>query len=262
MIDDLDGSNRDTEAFKLGGDATLQMDLLAPENAPDPTLATPNPIEETSTLKGTKLAQKLEKKIEDFGEILEGAAKHKYTLNEALGTSTLATQKLSEAFPQPDYEKLLSEGVGAEELALVSLLRGQIEPKPRRKHKLTRWIDKVDQHKKVCGWILGGDLSAREYISGGQSDGFEDARSMLSKQDAEAMLAFVSVGSTISADQLKHLGEYKIEHQFYQLFKGEKNKQKYTVSVKGESDNYFDTAQEAAEHITGRLSEPAPQRQG
>ena len=260
MSDDLELKRE--VASKLGGDASLQMDLLAPENAPDPTVADSNPIEGSSTLKGTKLAQKLEKKIEDFGEILEGAAKHKYTLNEALGTSTLATQKLSEAFPQPDYAKLAAEGVGVEELALVSLLRGEIGPKPRRQHKLSRWIEKVDQNKQVAGWVLGGDLSAREYISGGQSDGFEEARSTLSSQDVEAMLAFVSVGSTISADQLKHLGEYKIDHQFYQLFKGEKNKHKYTVSVKGERDNYFDTAQEAAEHITGRLLEPAPPKAG
>ena len=257
--DDLEESEQNAEQA-MEGDANLQLDLLAPESAPAP-ISTQGIEDAAETLKGEKLAPAINQKIEDFGEILEGAAKHKYTLNETLGTSTLATQKLSEAFPQPDYAKLAAEGIGAEELALVSLLRGQIGPKPRRQYKLARWIEKVDQHKKVAGWVLRGDLSAREYISGGQSDGFE-GRSMLSRQDAEAMLAFVSIASTIPPDQIKHLGAYQIDHHFYQLFMGEKNKHKFKVSVKGEGDRYFDSAQQAAEHITGRLSEPSAPKAG
>ena len=249
----------------LGGDASLQMDLLAPENAPAPisTLTTTQDLEDAAeTIKGAKLAPKINQKIEDFGEVISGAAKHNYTLREALGSTTLSSQKLSEAFPQPDYDKLLSEGVGPEELALVSLLRGQIEPKPRRQYKLSRWVEKVGEHKRIASLVLGGELTARDYISGDQIDGYEEDRSAFSRDDVNALNAFISVAATIPPDQIKHLGAYQIDHHFYQLFRGEKNKHKFKVSVKGESDNYFDTAQEAADHITGRLSEPAGPKAG
>ncbi|EOK8275070.1 hypothetical protein ABMW36_RS25770, partial [Escherichia coli] len=58
------------------------------------------------------------KKIEDFGEEIKGAAKHRYaqlaeTLGKTLEDRDYATQPLSKLFPKPDYAKLANEGADA-----------------------------------------------------------------------------------------------------------------------------------------------------
>ncbi|EPX8486626.1 LPD38 domain-containing protein, partial [Escherichia coli] len=76
------------------------------------------------------------KKIEDFGEEIKGAAKHRYaqlaeTLGKTLEDRDYATQPLSKLFPKPDYAKLANEGADADTLAMIALYRSDIPAKTK-----------------------------------------------------------------------------------------------------------------------------------
>ncbi len=82
------------------------------------------------------------KKIEDFGEEIKGAAKHRYaqlaeTLGKTLEDRDYATQPLSKLFPKPDYAKLANEGADADTPAMIALYRSDIPAKT--KHNTAGW---------------------------------------------------------------------------------------------------------------------------
>ncbi|EDQ2394541.1 hypothetical protein RU50_005674, partial [Salmonella enterica subsp. enterica] len=72
-------------------------------------------------------------KIDDFGEVIQGAAKHRRAhevltedLNTDLTPEDYRTQPFSKLFPKPDYEKMAAEGTDNKTLAMLALLRDMI----------------------------------------------------------------------------------------------------------------------------------------
>ncbi|EFK2644528.1 hypothetical protein A8600_005237, partial [Escherichia coli] len=87
-----------------------QPETIAPES--EATVDT----DREATVRGGEVRGK---KIEDFGEEIKGAAKHRYaqlaeTLGKTLEDRDYATQPLSKLFPKPDYAKLANEGADAD----------------------------------------------------------------------------------------------------------------------------------------------------
>ncbi|HIB1554043.1 TPA: LPD5 domain-containing protein, partial [Salmonella enterica subsp. enterica serovar Muenchen] len=113
--------------------------------------------------------EKSGEKIDDFGEVIHGAAKHRRAaLAEELNTDKTAddykTQPLSKLFPKPDYEKMAAEGTDNKTLAMLALLRSMIPAKPRVAHRLNRWAKQVEEVRDTAGQLLDGSLPADKFI--------------------------------------------------------------------------------------------------
>ncbi|WP_237120396.1 LPD38 domain-containing protein [Salmonella enterica] len=116
-----------------------------------------------------KAAEKSGEKIDDFGEVIHGAAKHRRAaLADDLNTDKTAedyrTQPLSKLFPKPDYEKMAAEGMDNKTLAMLALLRNMIPAKPRVSHRLNRWAKQVEEVRDTAGQLLDGSLPADKFI--------------------------------------------------------------------------------------------------
>ncbi|EFM6913751.1 DUF4175 domain-containing protein [Escherichia coli] len=103
------------------------------------------------------------KKIEDFGEKIEGAAKHRYaklaeTLGKTLEDRDYATQPLSKLFPKPDYAKLANEGADADTLAMIALYRSDIPAKT--KLNAVKWVESVKSIRTSVAGMLEGKVTA------------------------------------------------------------------------------------------------------
>ncbi|EOJ9339097.1 hypothetical protein ACM51X_005719, partial [Escherichia coli] len=104
------------------------------------------------------------KKIEDFGEEIKGAAKHRYaqlaeTLGKTLEDRDYATQPLSKLFPKPDYAKLANEGADADTLAMIALYRSDIPAKT--KHNTAGWGESIKKVRHSVSEMLNGTVSAK-----------------------------------------------------------------------------------------------------
>lgn len=113
--------------------------------------------------------EKSGEKIDDFGEVIHGAAKHRRAaLADDLNTDKTAedyrTQPLSKLFPKPDYEKMAAEGTDNKTLAMLALLRNMIPAKPRASHRLNRWAKQVEEVRDTAGQLLDGSLPADKFI--------------------------------------------------------------------------------------------------
>ncbi|HAF6262432.1 TPA: hypothetical protein G9F11_005152, partial [Salmonella enterica] len=113
--------------------------------------------------------EKSGEKIDDFGEVIHGAAKHRrVALAKELDTDkTLEdyhTQPFSKLFPKPDYEKMAAEGTDNKTLSMLALLRSMIPAKPRVAHRLNRWAIEVAEVRNIAGKLLDGSLPADEFI--------------------------------------------------------------------------------------------------
>ncbi|ELU4744277.1 hypothetical protein SB392_003372 [Escherichia coli] len=104
-----------------------------------------------------------DKKIEDFGEKIEGAAKHRYaklaeTLGKTLEDRDYFTQPLSKLFPKPDYAKLANEGADADTLAMIALYRSDIPAKT--KLNAVKWVESVKSIRTSVAGMLEGKVTA------------------------------------------------------------------------------------------------------
>ncbi|ECI3890454.1 hypothetical protein AHV09_27485, partial [Salmonella enterica subsp. enterica] len=129
----------------------------------------PGVQEQAKTESPRAVTEKSGEKIDDFGEVIHGAAKHRHAaLSEELNTDKTAedyrTQPLSKLFPKPDYEKMAAEGTDNKTLAMLALLRNMIPAKPRVSHRLNRWAKQVEEVRDTAGQLLDGSLPADKFI--------------------------------------------------------------------------------------------------
>ncbi|MCX8347541.1 LPD5 domain-containing protein, partial [Escherichia coli] len=125
------------------------------------------------------------KKIEDFGEEIKGAAKHRYaqlaeTLGKTLEDRDYATQPLSKLFPKPDYAKLANEGADADTLAMIALYRSDIPAKT--KHNTAGWGESVKKVRHSVSEMLNGTVSAKrlaEWMEGRMPSRYADTWQLL-----------------------------------------------------------------------------------
>ncbi|HFI7464398.1 TPA: LPD38 domain-containing protein [Escherichia coli] len=162
---------------QAGGNRDIpQPETIAPES--ETTVST----DREATVRGGEVRGK---KIEDFGEEIKGAAKHRYaqlaeTLGKTLEDRDYATQPLSKLFPKPDYAKLASEGADADTLAMIALYRSDIPAKT--KHNTAGWGESVKKVRHSVSEMLNGTVSAKrlaEWMEGRMPSRYADTWQLL-----------------------------------------------------------------------------------
>ncbi|WP_437216722.1 hypothetical protein [Pectobacterium sp. LFLA-215] len=103
-------------------------------------------------------------KITDFGEELQGAAKHRWgQFSQAMDTDIsrddAKAQPLSKVFPHPEYARMANDGVDNSVLASLAVLRAQIPNKPVRSGRISSWADTVLSVKSLAGDLINGRQS-------------------------------------------------------------------------------------------------------
>ena len=99
-------------------------------------------------------------KIEDFGEKLEGARKdiwqsYRDKLNKGL-PSDMTKIKISEVFPEPNYEKAIASGVDVNALATIKALRDLITAKP--KYGVKSWVETLVNLRDMAARIVNNNF--------------------------------------------------------------------------------------------------------
>lgn len=113
---------------------------------------------EPRSSEGTKPSSR----IEDFGEKLEGARKdYAQAYRERLiaaGEIDIAAEPLSKSWPEPDYQKLLDEGVDPWAVAFVRAARDEIPTKPQKTWKVKEWVGQVETLRDLSNRLLAGEV--------------------------------------------------------------------------------------------------------
>lgn len=160
---------KDKERTEKYNDWKQAQAELSPETAEAMQEDTLPEVEESDVVKkepkkSKKKAQKEQKgdKIEDFGEYLYGAKKDLWTgfknkLSEPLPEDAVNI-KLSEVFPEPNYEKAIADGVDVNALATIKALRDLIPTKPKYAYKLKQWRELVFTLRNIASSIVNNNF--------------------------------------------------------------------------------------------------------
>lgn len=152
-------------------------------------------------------------KIEDFGEVLAGARKH-YAAEyrdkvKSSGFDDIAVQPLSKSWPEPNYQKLIGDGMDKHAVAVLRALRDEVGTKPKSAWKLSRWVKATKDLKRRALEILENPEAANAYKRNPWSDASTDPVA------SKAML-YEAVGH---AHSLKNIN---LRMGLYSLYAGEK----------------------------------------
>ncbi|MDK2956544.1 MAG: hypothetical protein PWQ57_2040 [Desulfovibrionales bacterium] len=105
-------------------------------------------------------AEKPAEKIEDFGEVIQGARKHyaaEYAIRMMLvKDDEIVDAPLSKSWPAPDYQKLLDSGADPKAVAFARVVRDEAPSKPRSRYKLGRWAGHVKMLRDLAAKALDG----------------------------------------------------------------------------------------------------------
>ncbi|HGF4623197.1 TPA: LPD38 domain-containing protein [Escherichia coli] len=153
-------------------------------------------------------------KIEDFGEEIKGAAKHRYAqLAEAMGKTLedgeYATQPLSKLFPKPDYARLEKEGVDSDTLAMMALYRSEIPTRTSR--NMQKWISIVKSGREATAGMLEGKIPAAKL-----ADMMDNKPGLRSMSDTWKLLR------TLSASQIDKASGYRVRSGVYSFVGGKR----------------------------------------
>lgn len=167
----LSGSDRAADVAAAGG----QQDLTDATPGRDAdTDTSQQPAEDTTDTRqgaGTNAQQAAQpERIEDFGERIEGARKDQVNqVMAGLDTEVTNATTLSEAFPAPNYSKLIEEGVDPRAAAFVAVIRNSIPAKPRKAFKLKQWMQQVEQAQELGRMLLDGSRSFDDFLAEAQT---------------------------------------------------------------------------------------------
>ncbi len=222
-----------TEAVEpdRGETVNTEQDIMPEASEGEQNASQPEVQEPVKTEPPRAATEKSGEKIDDFGEVIHGAAKHRRAaLSEELNTDKTAedyrTQPLSKLFPKPDYEKMAAEGTDNNTLAVLALLRNMIPAKPRASHRLNHWAKQVEEVRNTAGQLLGGSLPADKFIDRiGQEKG-SHYREIVNTWE---ML------HRLSPAQLEQAAGYRVKTHAYSMFRGkEYNPPKVIHSLENE----------------------------
>ncbi|EKF0233035.1 hypothetical protein WAA45_004452, partial [Escherichia coli] len=174
-----------------------------------PDTEVPVPVDKPSTHQQARGA-----KIEDFGEEIKGAAKHRYAqLAEAMGKTLedgeYATQPLSKLFPKPDYARLEKEGVDSDTLAMMALYRSEIPTRTSR--NMQKWISIVKSGREATAGMLEGKIPAAKL-----ADMMDNKPGLRSMSDTWKLLR------TLSASQIDKASGYRVRSGVYSFVGGKR----------------------------------------
>jgi hypothetical protein len=153
-------------------------------------------------------------KIDDFGEELKGASKHKWgQLAESLKAEhdieEIKKQPLSKLFPHPDYAKMHENGIEPERLALLAALRSFIPTKPGSPYKLNQWAEQVKGVRDLASSIIDSHASVDDIKTI-----FRSKSSLRSAADA------IDLISQFKPEQMAEASKYSIRSGHYTYFDG------------------------------------------
>ncbi len=169
------------QTVKMGSDVTGKGDdKTSPTHSkPTPTRSTVGAEPNTNIDQAEGGEQSASKKsapqqpIQDFGEKIAGARKDQVNkVLDGLKEKAGSASTLSEAFPAPNYTKLIEEGVDPRSAAMVAVLRQSIPAKPRNTYKLRQWVTALQSAQSLAEQLLDGSrsfdtmlerVSAKEY---------------------------------------------------------------------------------------------------
>ncbi|CAI1016461.1 LPD38 domain-containing protein [Serratia fonticola] len=160
--------------------------------------------------------------INDFGEEIKGAAKHKWgKFSEAMEQQTTdeqyRTEPLSKLFPQPDYGKMSTDGVSHDKLAMIAILRAQI-PATKPKRLLQRWVDSTHAMKTLASRVLDGntpvEVLRQRMNSNGALAGMMDTHDLI---------------SSLPPDQMANASKYRVRQSSYSMYEGKRYPNGHTV---------------------------------
>lgn len=204
--------------------------------------------------------EKSGEKIDDFGEVIHGAAKHRRAaLAEELNTDKTAedyhTQPFSKLFPKPDYEKMAGEGTDNKTLAMLALLRSMIPAKPRVAHRLNRWAKQVEEVRDTAGQLLDGSLPADKFI--------DRIRQERGSHYGEIVKTW-EILHRLSPAQLEQAAGYRVKSHAYSRFDGkEYNPAKVVHTLENEkgrrvlySDDLSDLNKKAKAYLEQQAASP------
>lgn len=97
-------------------------------------------------------------KLEDFGEVLEGARKHYAQKLKDAESLDVAVEPLSKTWPEPNYQQLLDEGNDPWIVGFIHASRDEIPRKPVKSWKLKRWIEDVEALRNLSHRLLNGEV--------------------------------------------------------------------------------------------------------
>ncbi|EBQ3518261.1 hypothetical protein BCN46_23220 [Salmonella enterica] len=160
--------------------------------------------------------EKSGEKIDDFGEVIHGAVKHRRaalaeSMKEEKTAEDYHTQPFSKLFPKPDYEKMAGEGTDNKTLAMLALLRNMIPAKPRVPHRLNRWAKQVEEVRDTAGQLLDGSLPADKFID------------RIRKEKGSHYSEIVNTWEMLhrlSPAQLEQAAGYRVKTHAYSMFGG------------------------------------------
>lgn len=112
----------------------------------------------------SKISTEKVEKIEDFGEKIGGARKDFVEKLENTSSEDIANLPLSKSFPEPNYKKLIEDGIISERAARVlKFLYDAIPPKPRTKYRLGNWVKTVEDAIKTVSETIQNDSLLDKY---------------------------------------------------------------------------------------------------
>ncbi|WP_242365246.1 LPD38 domain-containing protein [Yersinia enterocolitica] len=162
----------------------------------------------------TRQAKNSDAKIDDFGEELKGAAKHKWgQLAESLKADhdieEIKKQPLSKLFPHPDYSKMHENGIEPEKLALLAALRSFIPNKPGSPYKLNQWAEQVKGVRDLANSIINSHASV------------DDIKTIFrSKSSLRSAADTIDLISQFKPEQMAEASKYAIHSGHYTYFDG------------------------------------------
>lgn len=116
--------------------------------------------------KDKKTEEKPKDKIEDFGEVLEGAKKH-YAAEYAssLGEDADASDvSLTKFWPVPNYDKLIQSGIPKDTVSLVRAIRETLPKKPKSMYRSTLdWSYYVKLLREQAAKLLSGEITVADF---------------------------------------------------------------------------------------------------
>ncbi|HBD3302566.1 TPA: hypothetical protein KIU42_000214 [Escherichia coli] len=204
--DSLPELAQQAEARRQTGDNRQTITDVPDTEVPVPV---PVPVDKPSTHQQVRGA-----KIEDFGEEIKGAAKHRYAqLAEAMGKTLedgeYATQPLSKLFPKPDYARLEKEGVDSDTLAMMALYRSEIPTRTSR--NMQKWISIVKSGREATAGMLEGKIPAAKL-----ADMMDSKPGLRSMSDTWKLLR------TLSALQIDKASGYRVRSGVYSFVGGKR----------------------------------------
>ncbi|MBP2845444.1 hypothetical protein J8655_08140 [Dickeya oryzae] len=155
-----------------------------------------------------------QEKINDFGEELHGAAKHRWgqfsKAMEAESSQTeVESQPLSKTFPHPEYTKMAESGVSNDILASLAVLRAHIPNKPARSARATTWAENVIGIKSLANDLLSGKISLDDF-----------KKNMRIRPNLARLADTIDLISQFPPEQMKDAAKYRVHVGHYTVFDG------------------------------------------